>query len=50
MTSGGQIAISLGMLALIAGGSLVGWIVLFRRADRGERRAGPTGTPPPERP
>jgi len=38
MTSGGQIAISLGVLTLVAGGSLVGWVLLFRRADRGERQ------------
>ena len=36
MTSGGEIGISLGILGLMAGGSLVFWIWLFRRADRGE--------------
>jgi len=38
MTSAGQIAISLGVLAVIAGSSLVGWVVLFRRAGESERR------------
>lgn len=37
MTTPGQVAIVLGMLTLIAGGSLIGWIRLFYMADRAER-------------
>ncbi len=36
MTTAGQVAIVMAMLALLAGGSLVGWIVLFRYAARAD--------------
>ena len=37
MTTAGQIAIVLGMLALIAGGSTVAWVFLFYSAAKADR-------------
>jgi hypothetical protein len=39
MTTAGEIAIVLGMLALLGGGSLIAWIFLFRYAAKTEREA-----------
>lgn len=48
MTTAGQIAIVLGMLALLAGGSLIGWIFLFLAASKAERTPRrSSGTKPP---
>lgn len=41
MTTPGQIAVVLIMLTLVAGGSLIGWILLFHKAAQAE------GVPPP---
>ncbi len=49
MTSAGQIGITLGVLVLVAGGSLIGWIVTFRRADRTERQVARAESSRPER-
>lgn len=48
MNTAGEIAIVLGMLALIAGGSTIAWIFLFlaaSKAERTQRRS--SGTKPP---
>jgi hypothetical protein len=37
MTTAGQVAIVLGVLALIAGGSLIAWIVLFYSAAKSDQ-------------
>lgn len=42
MTTPGQIAVVLIMLALIAGGSLIAWIFLFRSAAKTERAEPPS--------
>lgn len=48
MTTAGQVAIPFGMLALVAGGSLIAWIFLFSSASKTERtRRRSSGTPPP---
>ncbi|MGC2192651.1 MAG: hypothetical protein WA751_09990 [Candidatus Dormiibacterota bacterium] len=41
MTTPGQIAVVLSMLTLVAGGSLIVWIYLFRKAAQAEK------VPPP---
>ncbi|HEY6539048.1 MAG TPA: hypothetical protein VI138_08455 [Candidatus Dormibacteraeota bacterium] len=38
MNTAGEIAIVLGMLVLIAGGSTIAWVFLFLSASRTERR------------
>jgi hypothetical protein len=47
MTTAGQVAIVLGMLALLAGGSLIAWIFLFLSASKAERTQRHIPTPPP---
>lgn len=37
MVTAMQVALPLAALLLVAGGSLVAWVVIFRRADREER-------------
>jgi hypothetical protein len=39
MTTAGEIAIVLGMLTLLGGGSLIAWIFLFLHAAKTEREA-----------
>lgn len=47
MTTAGQIAIVLGMLALIAGGSTIAWVLLFYSAAKADRPEPPSpGSPP----
>jgi hypothetical protein len=41
MTTSGQIAVVLIMLALIAGGSMIGWIFLFHSAAKAESANAP---------
>ncbi len=45
MTDATQVALTLLVLTLIAGGSLVGWVVLFRRAARAEAQDQPFSDP-----
>ncbi|MGH7643634.1 MAG: hypothetical protein ACRENX_11630 [Candidatus Dormibacteria bacterium] len=45
MTTAGQVAVVLIMLALIAGGSLIAWIFLFRLAAKAENPSSPGAGP-----
>jgi hypothetical protein len=45
MTTAGEIAIVLGMLTLLGGGSLIAWIFLFRYAAKTEREASTSSGP-----
>jgi hypothetical protein len=40
MTDGVQVLVPLVVTALIAGGSLIGWVTLFRHAAKTEPKAG----------
>ncbi|HVC38752.1 MAG TPA: hypothetical protein VNH20_02100 [Candidatus Dormibacteraeota bacterium] len=46
MTTPGQIAVVLAVLALIAGGSLIAWTVLFYSAAKAESSEVPPTSPP----
>jgi len=45
MTTAIQVALPMAVILLVAGGSLITWVVIFRRAARTEARATPQGGP-----
>ncbi len=45
MTTGIQVLLPLAAIVLVAGGSLIGWVILFRNAARSEAASDQQGGP-----